>query len=80
MAHGSVEVVIPEGVRIRVSRQELEDLATRPTEARARNPIAAAAARLSAEEQHAIRDIAAYRAREGMRRSSGQRTNRDSFA
>ena len=64
--HGSVEVVTPEGVRIRVSRQELEDLVARPMESRARNPIAGAASRLSAEEQQAIRDIAAYRARSGM--------------
>ena len=61
LANETVEVVTPEGMRIRMSRKEFEEMVTRPIEARATNPVASALSKLSAEERAALQRIVQFR-------------------
>jgi len=63
-ANEVLEVVTPEGVRIRVARKELEDLVAKPLEARgasATGGVGGTVGRLTSEEQQALSRIAAFR-------------------
>jgi hypothetical protein len=61
LADESVELVTPEGIRIRMNRKEFEDLVTRPLETRAANSLSGALANLTDDELKALQEIVRFR-------------------